>query len=108
MKTEIVKPAPAQKNIPMIQTGQALLSLRDSGHSLSTALGEVVDNSIEANANNIHVVLEQSASTVSLFAMTEQECLLTSCITTWYSATRRVTCEVTQSASTVWVQNSQR
>jgi len=47
-------------NIPMIQTGQALLSLRDSGHSLPTALGEVIDNSIEAKANNIAVLLEQS------------------------------------------------
>lgn len=46
--------------IAMIQTGQALLSLRDSGHSLPTALGEVIDNSIEANANNIAVLLEQS------------------------------------------------
>lgn len=48
------------ENIPMIQTGQALLSLRDSGHSLPTALGEVIDNSIEANANNIQVLLEQN------------------------------------------------
>jgi hypothetical protein len=47
-------------DIAMIQTGQALLSLRDSGHSLPTALGEVIDNSIEANANNISVLLEQS------------------------------------------------
>jgi DNA topoisomerase VI subunit B len=60
MKTETTQLATTPRNIPMIQTGQALLSLRDSGHSLSTALGEVVDNSIEANANNIHVVLEQS------------------------------------------------
>lgn len=47
-------------DIAMIQTGQALLSLRDSGHSLPTALGEVIDNSIEANANNIDIWLEQS------------------------------------------------
>lgn len=50
----------APADIAMIQTGQALLSLRDSGHSLPTALGEVIDNSIEANANNISVLLEQS------------------------------------------------
>ena len=48
------------ENIPMILTGQALLSLRDSGHSLPTALGEVIDNSIEANANQLDVVLQQS------------------------------------------------
>ncbi len=48
------------ENIRMIQAGQALQSLRDSGHSLPTALGEVIDNSIEANANRVDVVLEQS------------------------------------------------
>jgi hypothetical protein len=48
------------QHLPMIQTGQALLSLRDSGHSLPTALGEVIDNSIEASANCVDVVLEQS------------------------------------------------
>lgn len=47
------------KRIPMIQTGQALQSLRDSGHSLPTALGEVIDNSIEAKANNILIHLDE-------------------------------------------------
>lgn len=46
--------------IPMVQTGQALLSLRDSGHNLPTALGEVLDNSIEAKANNILIRLDQA------------------------------------------------
>jgi hypothetical protein len=54
------QPTTAAQNIPMIQTGQALLSLRDSGHNLPTALGEVIDNSIEANANNVLVTLVQS------------------------------------------------
>lgn len=45
--------------IPVIQTGHALQSLRDSGHSLPTALGEVLDNSIEANANYIRVQLDE-------------------------------------------------
>jgi hypothetical protein len=45
--------------IPAIQTGQALFSLRDSGHSLPTALGEVIDNSIEAKANNILIRLDE-------------------------------------------------
>lgn len=49
----------ADTRIPMIQTGQALLSLRDSGHSLPTALGEVIDNSIEAKANNIRIRLHE-------------------------------------------------
>jgi hypothetical protein len=47
------------RRLAVIQTGQALESLRDSGHSLPTALGEVVDNSIEAKANNITIQLEE-------------------------------------------------
>jgi hypothetical protein len=45
----------------MILTGQALLSLRDSGFSLPTALAEVVDNSIEARANTVRIRLDESA-----------------------------------------------
>lgn len=48
--------------IPMIQTCQALESLRDSGHSLSTALAEPVDNSIEARANVIQIWLDESSN----------------------------------------------
>jgi DNA topoisomerase VI subunit B len=50
------------ERIPMILTGHALQSLRDSGHSLPTALGEVIDNALEANANRIDIRLEQSQS----------------------------------------------
>lgn len=46
--------------IPLIQTGQALQSLRDSGHSLPTAVAEPIDNSIEAGAQKIAVRLDQS------------------------------------------------
>lgn len=46
------KIAPNEK-IPVVLTGRALQSLRDSGYSLAAALGEVIDNSLEANANNI-------------------------------------------------------
>ncbi|MCQ3812332.1 MAG: ATP-binding protein [Acidimicrobiia bacterium] len=46
--------------IPVILTGQALRSLRDSGYSLSAAIAEVVDNSLEAQANNIKIRLDQS------------------------------------------------
>jgi hypothetical protein len=45
------------KQVPFIRTGQALQSLRDSGYTIEAALGEVIDNSIEANANNIYVYL---------------------------------------------------
>ena len=46
--------------LPMILTGQALMSLRDSGFSLPTALAEVIDNSIEARANSIQVRLDEA------------------------------------------------
>ncbi|MDH4555735.1 hypothetical protein E8F11_11220 [Pseudomonas sp. BN417] len=51
---------PVNERIPMIMAGHALESLRDSGHSLSTALGEVIDNSIEAKANEIRIQLDQA------------------------------------------------
>lgn len=50
---------PSTKRLPMILTGQALLSLRDSGHSLPTALAEPIDNSLEARANKIEVHLDK-------------------------------------------------
>ncbi|MCY4134510.1 MAG: ATP-binding protein [bacterium] len=46
--------------IPVILTGQALRSLRDSGYSLSAAIAEVVDNSLEAQANTVKIRLDQS------------------------------------------------
>lgn len=45
--------------IPAVLTGQALLSLRESGYTIAAALGEVIDNSIEADANNISVHLRE-------------------------------------------------
>jgi len=45
--------------IPMIRTGQALNSLRDSGYDLPAALGEPIDNSLEAQANNVSVRLDE-------------------------------------------------
>jgi len=44
-------------NIPFIKTGQALQSLRDSGYSIEAALGEVIDNSLEADSNKIDIHL---------------------------------------------------
>ena len=46
--------------VPMVLTGQALNSLRDSGYDLATALGEPVDNSLEANANTVRIRLDES------------------------------------------------
>lgn len=53
------KLVPGEK-IPIVLTGHALQSLRDSGYSLPAALGEVIDNSLEANANNITLHFEES------------------------------------------------
>ena len=56
-----LSPAAAQpKSQPIIQTTRALLALRDSGFSLSTALAEVVDNSIEAKAKEITIDLNEA------------------------------------------------
>lgn len=46
--------------IPVVLTGQALRSLRDAGYSLAAAIGEVVDNSLEAKANTIRIRLDES------------------------------------------------
>lgn len=48
-----------ERYIPVILTGLALESLRDSGYSLPAALGEVVDNALEADANDIRVRLDE-------------------------------------------------
>ncbi len=47
-----------QERIPVVLTGHALRSLRDSGYTLPAAVGEVIDNSLEANANTIRVILD--------------------------------------------------
>jgi hypothetical protein len=39
--------------VELIATDTALLSLRSSGHDYCSAVGEVIDNSLQANANNI-------------------------------------------------------
>ncbi|HVF03551.1 MAG TPA: ATP-binding protein [Frankiaceae bacterium] len=50
-----------ENSIPAVLAGRALRSLRDSGYSLAAAIGEVVDNSLEAKANSIHVRLNEDA-----------------------------------------------
>jgi hypothetical protein len=44
--------------VPAILTGQALRSLRDAGYSLAAAVGEVIDNSLEADSNEIAIILD--------------------------------------------------
>ncbi|WP_405999432.1 ATP-binding protein [Streptomyces sp. NBC_00829] len=46
------------QEIPVVLSGQALLSLRESGHNFPSAVGEVIDNSIEAKANNVEILTE--------------------------------------------------
>jgi hypothetical protein len=46
--------------VPFFLTGRAMESLRDAGYSFPAALGEVIDNSIEANANNITIQLDEA------------------------------------------------
>lgn len=55
-------PSRSSTRLPAVQAGQALLSLRDSGHDLPTALGEVLDNSVEAQASTIRVELRESTN----------------------------------------------
>lgn len=49
-----------KKLIPMFMPGQALQSLRQAGYDLPAALGEPIDNSLEAGANVVHLRLEKS------------------------------------------------
>jgi hypothetical protein len=46
--------------IPVILSGHALRSLRESGYTLPAALGEVIDNAIEADANEVDVYFEEA------------------------------------------------
>jgi hypothetical protein len=51
----LVESAPAMKVADLIQVDRALESWRDAGYDLSAAVGEVVDNSIEAGARAIRI-----------------------------------------------------
>src|SRR5206468_582783 len=57
MTATVIKP---QSRVPAVLSGQALRSLRDSGFSLPAALGEPVDNSLEADANAIKIRLQEA------------------------------------------------
>lgn len=47
----------AEVNVELVQADNALLSLRASGHDYCSAIGEVLDNAIQAKANNIKLKL---------------------------------------------------
>ena len=44
-------------HVELVQADTALISLRASGHDYCSAVGEVIDNSIQANANNVKLRL---------------------------------------------------
>lgn len=46
---------PVSSSAPLVQPGQALESSRDSGYDLSAAVGEPIDNSIQAGASIVRV-----------------------------------------------------
>jgi hypothetical protein len=45
--------APVEPVVELIATDTALLSLRSLGHNYCSAIGQVIDNSLQANTNNI-------------------------------------------------------
>jgi hypothetical protein len=50
--------------VPLIAADKALLSLRSSGHDYCSAVGEVVDNSLQADANTIRVRVFTTKKTI--------------------------------------------
>lgn len=55
----------------VIQTYTALLSSRDSGFDLNAAIGEPVDNSIEARAREIRIQTDQDGNKVNTIAIAD-------------------------------------
>ena len=50
-----------QEGLPLIKPGTTYQSLRESGFDFSTAIGEIIDNSVQANAKRIDInpIIEQ-------------------------------------------------
>ena len=44
-------PESTSRDVPVVKADTAMLSLRSSGHDFNSAVGEVIDNSLEAGAN---------------------------------------------------------
>jgi hypothetical protein len=60
MAKNLIPPATLPR-VPLFLGSSGLRSLRDSGFTLSGALGEPIDNSIESKANRIDVILEEAS-----------------------------------------------
>jgi len=56
----------AVATVPIIRVDTTLHSLRSSGYTLEAAVGEPIDNSLEARANNIRLRLIEVAQTVQV------------------------------------------
>ena len=56
--------AVAVENVPLIKVDTALNSLRSSGYTLEAAVGEPIDNALEARANHIRLRLIEGSQTV--------------------------------------------
>ncbi|HOW70457.1 MAG TPA: ATP-binding protein [Phycisphaerae bacterium] len=50
--------------VPLIAADKALISLRSSGHDYCSAVGEVIDNSLQANANTIRARVFTAKKTI--------------------------------------------
>ena len=65
-----------QNGIPLLELETAYQSLRESGFDFSTAIGELIDNSVQANANRIDIIprfeeIENETKQVPIAAITE-------------------------------------
>jgi hypothetical protein len=60
---------PEKYRAPLTQAGQALESSRDSGYDLSASAGEIVDNSLEANASLVRIRAVESADETAIVKM---------------------------------------
>ena len=45
-----------ETGLPLLELATAYQSLRDSGFDFSTAIGELIDNSVQANAKRIDII----------------------------------------------------
>jgi len=53
---EMKEQEPAEKRVPLLELATAYSSLRDSGFDFPTAVGELIDNAIQAGASRIDII----------------------------------------------------
>jgi Histidine kinase-, DNA gyrase B-, and HSP90-like ATPase len=62
----------ATAQLPLIRVDRTLNSLRSSGYSLEAAVGEPIDNSLEANARNVRIYLLEGTREIGTKRKTER------------------------------------